>query len=183
MKLQNEKFIIDITTLDTAKCAFNDDYIVCFRENAKYEFSKTRIISVDSGDTINKIALVGDFFLYDENCAVLENSVLTVLQNDMLLQIDLNTCQVIKQKPIEAFGVNFELHLTPVGYLVYGESAIATYNKDLNQIWSFSGKDIFAATSDKTAFAIEKETIKLYDFEGNFYELDFTGKLITQVYK
>lgn len=50
MKLQKDKFIIDITILDTANCAFNDDYIVCFRENAEYEFSKTRIVSIDSGD-------------------------------------------------------------------------------------------------------------------------------------
>lgn len=106
---------------------------------------------------------------------------LTVLQNDMLVQIDLDICQVVKQKFIEEFGGNFELHLTPVGYLVCGESAIATYDKDLNQIWSFSGKDIFAATSDKTAFTIEKDTIKFYDFEGNFYELDFNGKLITEM--
>ena len=51
----------------------------------------------------------------------------------------------------------------------------------LNQIWRFSGKDIFATVSDKTAFTIENDSIKLYDFEDNFYELDFNGKLITEI--
>ena len=51
----------------------------------------------------------------------------------------------------------------------------------LNQIWRFSGKDIFAPARDKTTFTIENDSIKLYDFEDNFYELDFNGKLITEI--
>lgn len=181
MKLQNEKFTIDIAVINTTNCNFNDDYVVYFQENAEDEFSKTRILVIDNDETIHKIALVGDMFLYEEHCAVLEDTVLTVLQNNMLVQIDLSTCRVTNQKPIEEFGGNFELHLTPVGYLVYGESVIATYDSDLNQIWNFSGKDIFATISDKTAFTIENDSIKLYDFEDNFYELDFNGKLITEI--
>ena len=71
--------------------------------------------------------------------------------------------------------------MTPVGYLVYGESVIATYDSELNQIWNFSGKDIFATISDKTAFTIENDSIKLYDFEDNFYELDYNGNVIREV--
>lgn len=180
MKLQNEKFRIDISAVNTDCLNLEVCGCVNFKENANDKFSKSHIITVDNGERVSKITLVGDMFLYDENCAVLENSVLTVLQNDMLVQIDLNTCQVIKQKPIEEFGGNFQLHLTPVGYLVYGESAIATYDKLLNQIWSFSGKDIFAVASGEQAFKIGINTIQLYDFEGNFYELNFNGKLVTE---
>lgn len=181
MKLQNEKFTIDIAVINTTNCNFNDDHVVYFQENAEDEFSKTHILVVDNGEEIHKIALVGDAFLYEEHCAVLEDSVLTVLQNDILVQIDLNVCRVIRQKPIEEFGGNFELHLTPVGYLVYGESVVATYDSELNQIWRFSGKDIFAPVRDKTTFTIENDSIKLYDFEDNFYKLDFNGKLITEI--
>ena len=181
MKLQNEKFTIDIAVINTTNCNFNDDYVVYFQENVEDEFSKTRILAIDNDETIHKIALVGDMFLYEEHCAVLEDTVLTVLQNNMLVQIDLNAYRVVRYKPIEEFGGNFELHLTPVGYLVYGESVVATYDSELNQIWRFSGKDIFAPVRDKTTFTIENDSIKLYDFEDNFYELDFNGKLITEI--
>lgn len=180
MKLQNDKFIIDISLIDTESCVFKDS-IAYFKENEKCELSKTRIITVDDGNTVSKIALVGDLFLYDEDSAVLEDSVLTVLQNDMLVQIDLYSCRMIKYSFIEEFGGNFRLFLITTGYFVFGESAIAVYDKDLKQVWSFSGKDIFAARRDGTDLIIGKNYIKLYDFEGNFYELDFNGKLIGKI--
>ena len=183
MKLQNEKFTVRITVVDTESLNLNSQCFVYFKEKAKNELSKSHIISVNSGTKGSQIILVGDLFLYDEHCAVLENEVLTVLQNNTLVQINLGTSQIIKQKQIEEFGGNFELHLIPTGYLVYGESAVATYDKDLNQIWSFSGRDIFVSSGDGSAFKVEKETISIHDFEGNFYELDFSGKVIKEICK
>lgn len=180
MKLKNDTFKVDIVSVETNRLNLEDDGVF-FREKAENQLSKSHIITIDNGVAVNTIILVGDMFLYDEYCAVLENSVLTVLQNDFLVQIDLNLCQVIKYKPIEEFGGNFELHLTPVGYFVYGESAVATYDKELNQIWRFSGKDIFVALNGKPSFRMTVNTIQLYDFEDNYYELDFGGKLITEM--
>lgn len=134
MKLKNNKFKIDIVTVSADSLNLKADDCVYFGENAEDEFSKSRIITIDNGNTIRKIILVGDFFLYDSYCAVLTDSVLTVLQNDKLVQIDLNTCRIAKQKSVEEFGGSFELHLTPAGYLVYGESSVAVYDKDLNQM-------------------------------------------------
>ena len=178
MKLQNEKFTANITAVDTKNLNLDNQSFIYFEENAKNEFSKSHIISVDNGTRVVQIILVGDLFLYDEHCAVLEYEVLTVLQNNTLVQINLGTSQIIKQKQIEEFGGNFELHLIPTGYLVYGESAVATYDKDLNQIWSFSGKDIFVPTRDRPALEIGAHTVSFYDFENNFYEIDFSGKVI-----
>ena len=52
---------------------------------------------------------------------------------------------------------------------------------DFNKKWSFSGKDIFVSMSDKKPFELCENSIKLYDFEENFYEIDFSGKLISEV--
>lgn len=183
MKLQNEKFTANITAVDTKSLNFDNQRFIYFEENIKNEFSKSHIISVDTGTKTRQIILVGDLFLYSDYCAVLEDEILTVLQNDILVQINLSTCKIAKQKQIEEFGGNFELHLIPTGYLVYGESAVAAYDKDLNQIWSFSGRDIFVSSGDGSAFKVEKETITIHDFQGNFYELDFSGKVIKEICK
>ena len=45
-------------------------------------------------------------------------------------------------------------------------------------LWAFSGKDIFASVSGKLPFEIKDELICLYDFEDNYYEIDFEGKHI-----
>ena len=97
MKLQNEKFTANITAVDTKNLNLDNQSFIYFEENAKNEFSKSHIISVDNGTRVVQIILVGDLFLYDEHCAVLENEVLTVLQNNTLVQINLGTSQIIKQ--------------------------------------------------------------------------------------
>ena len=52
---------------------------------------------------------------------------------------------------------------------------------EFNKKWEFSGKDIFVSISDKMAFELCENSIKLHDFEGDFYEIDFSGKLISEV--
>ncbi len=183
MKLQNEKFTVNIMVVDTQNLNLDNQCFVYFEENAQNELSKSHIISVDNGTWVGQIILVGDLFLYDEHCAVLENEILTVLQNDTIVQIDLCTCKIAKHKQIEEFGGNFELHLISAGYLVYGEGAVAAYDKDLNWIWSFSGKDIFVTRRDRPALKIGAHTVSFYDFEDNFYELDFGGKIIKEICK
>ena len=45
-------------------------------------------------------------------------------------------------------------------------------------LWAFSGKDIFASVFGKLQFEIKDELICLYDFEDNYYEIDFEGNSI-----
>lgn len=53
---------------------------------------------------------------------------------------------------------------------------------EFNERWKFLGKDIFVSVSGKTAFQLCEKTVKLYDFEDNFYEIDFDGTLISDIY-
>ena len=52
---------------------------------------------------------------------------------------------------------------------------------NFNKKWSFSGKDIFVSMSEKKAFDLCENSIKLHDFGGHFYEIDFSGKLINEM--
>ena len=53
-------------------------------------------------------------------------------------------------------------------------------DNNLNELWNFCGKDIFVSISGKNPFEICNDRIKLYDFEDNYYEINFDGKQINQ---
>ena len=59
------------------------------------------------------------------------------------------------------------------GYIIYGEIEITMLDFNFEKQWSFSGKDIFASISGKEPFKILENSICLYDFEDNYYEIDF----------
>ena len=61
--------------------------------------------------------------------------------------------------------------------MIYGEIEIIKLDNNFNIVWKFSGKDIFVSVSGKNAFEFTAGSIKLYDFEDNFYELDFDGNI------
>lgn len=45
--------------------------------------------------------------------------------------------------------------------------------------WSFSGRDIFVRyMGEEPAFEMKSDRICLYDFEDNYYEIDYDGNVI-----
>lgn len=142
------------------------------------DYVKAFIFDVDFYGHIKKIALVVFATEPEGNIAVLKNDVLTLLQNERFLRIDLSEGYIIEEKSFEILGSVFETREFENDYIVYGEIEIARFDKLFNKLWSFSGKDIFVSNSDKKAFEISDNRIKLYDFEGNYYEIDFDGKVL-----
>lgn len=86
--------------------------------------------------------------------------------------------QIVNIKPTDMFGSVFSLNKFGDNYILHGEIEIARYNCDFNKIWSFSGRDIFASISGKNAFEMTENSIRLYDFRDNYYEIDYNGKKI-----
>ena len=183
MFLQNECYKIDIQ-VDSA-------YTIGSSDNKRYEvilnpnnfisgdFYKTYSISVESRTGLLRLALVGDYYICEEDCAVLEGNILTILLNNMVAQIDVETAAIITSVIIDDLGVNFGIYSTDYGYIVHGEINIQMLDRDLHTKWIFSGKDIFVSVTDKTPFELCDDRIKLYDFEDNYYEIDYNGNLIT----
>ena len=50
---------------------------------------------------------------------------------------------------------------------------------DFCKKWSFSGRDIFVSQFREKPFEICDNLIRLYDWEDNYYEIDFDGNLLT----
>lgn len=141
---------------------------------------KVLSIQIDLYQKVISIALIGDYCTYDTDCAILEGVVLTILQNDTIFQLNVNNGSMILFKELDCFGCNFGIYKVKSGYIIYGEIEIIMLDFDFNKKWSFSGRDIFVSVSGKESFKLCENSIKLYDFEDNFYEIDFTGNLISQ---
>ena len=181
--LQNGKYHVRISTAHT--------YIVESADNRKYDYIlnpngltrnnmyRTLCISV-MGATNAEIALVGDYHTSDCDCAILEGDILTVLQNDYISQIDLKTFQIVAGYKVDVFGTTFAIYRISDGYLIYGEIEIIKLDNEFNTVWKFSGRDIFVSITGRNAFELTDHSIKLYDFEDNFYEIDFNGNLIRE---
>ncbi len=133
---------------------------------------------VFSGQT-RHIALIGEMPFSHENCALLEGSVLTMMQNDAITQIDIRSCSVLRYRELGSFGSNFSIHRVRDGYIIHGEMAIIMLDDELNMKWNFWGRDIFATLSDKIVFELCENSIRLHDFEDNFYEIDYAGNLVS----
>lgn len=137
-------------------------------------------IQIDSYTKSIRIALIGDYYSYDTDCAVLEGESLVILQNHSIVQLDINNGSMLFSKKIECFGCNFGIYRVKSGYIIYGEIEITMLDFNFDKKWSFSGRDIFVSISGKKPFELCENSVKLYDFEDNFYEIDFMGNIISE---
>lgn len=102
------------------------------------------------------------------------------MQNDAIIQIKANNGALLRYKRLDCVGCNFAIYKVKQGYIIYGEIEIILLDFDFNKQWAFSGRDIFASISGKKPFELCDKSIRLYDFEDNFYEIDFDGNLIKE---
>lgn len=185
MKLENNKYKVNIQvdeefSLDDNKKDKYDFifYPDSFRESYLY---KTFSIEVTGQQTTEKISLVGSYYIKNDNCAVLEDDILTVLQNTTITQINLRNHEIITYKEIEDCFCGFEIYKIQDFYIIYGEMEIIRLDNNLNKVWQFSGADIFVTPDEDPAFELCDDRIKARDWQGNYFEIDFDGRVITEV--
>lgn len=65
--------------------------------------------------------LICDFYSYVEDCAVLEDKILTVLQNDAIVQLNVNDGTMINFKEFDCFGCNYGIYRVQNGYMILKE--------------------------------------------------------------
>ena len=194
--MYNEKRKVYILNLKNALCSveisIDTTYSVQSSDNKHYnlelnpnnyrhnDYYKTFAIHIDLFNSEIDIALVGDFYCYESDCAVLDGKVLTIMQNNTISQICVDNGALILHKEFECCGCTFGLYRVTNGYIIYGEIEIVMLDLNFDKLWAFSGKDIFVSQTRKDVFVLGEHSIKLYDWEDNFYEIDYTGKLISE---
>lgn len=184
MHLENDLYAIQI--------GLDESYIVDSPDNKSYDkilnpanlehnnLTSTFSITVTEAGNMKKIALIGEPFSCVSHCGVLENSMLTVLQNNTITQIDLKTKEIVQYKQFECFGCSIALYQCFDGYIIHGEVEIIKLNHNFEKKWSFSGADIFVTPDNQPTFEMTENRIKLYDWNGTYYELDLDGTLSTE---
>lgn len=126
-------------------------------------------------------ALIGAGTWCVEGCAVLNGAVLTVLMDRRALQLSLDPFEQLDSKKISADGPLLALYPWGEDFLVHGELEVLRLDRRLRVLWSFSGRDIFVTRGGGKAFEMEQGRIRLRDWEGNRYELDPDGKLLSEL--
>jgi hypothetical protein len=72
----------------------------------------------------------------------------------------------------------FEFYDLEDDILLRGETAIHRIDKKGNVVWNYGGRDIWVNIDGQNQIEINKDTIKLIDFESNEYWIDFNGKTL-----
>ena len=184
MILDNKICTVNISIDDTYTIGSADnkyyDVVMNPSNLRKNDLSKTFSILIDLGYRRYRIALIGSYLSCDSDCAVLEDRSLLVLQDDFLIKIDVLNETLAEVKRIDSFGNNFGIFRIQKGYVIYGEIEITMLNDMLEKQWTFSGKDIFVTQSTKKPFVILDDAIELFDWENNYYKIDFKGNLMEE---
>ena len=184
MLLENEVCTVKISLDDTYTVGSADnrhyDMVINPSDLSSSDLSKTFSISIDVHHHNYMIALVGSYLSCEYDCAILEGNNLLVLQDDNLVVIDVLSGALIKSIHMDCFGSNFSIYRIPKGYIIYGEIEIIMLNDAFEKQWTFSGRDIFVTQSNKNPFAICDNAIELFDWEDNYYKIDFGGNLLEE---
>lgn len=144
------------------------------------ELTKVFSLLIDLYDHDIMLALIGSHLSDVEGCAVLDGHSLIVMMNEQIFKINVLDGTLIDYKTLDIFGSNFALFKIDKGYVVHGEVDILFLSESFEITASFSGRDIFVSISGKKAFTLTKDTVQLFDFEDNYYEIDFEGKIINE---
>lgn len=185
MILSNEVYEINISKVNyPLRSAGTTKYSRIFNlhEYKKSDFHAAFVIQVKTICGKVCVALIGSFYADAEHCAVLDGSLLTVLMDDEIVCFDLSDISIMKHKSI---GNETYFSIYPIidGYLVHGELSILRLDKDFQQVWNFSGSDIWVIQDgNQAAFRIENDQIFLEDWNGIKYTLNMDGKLLWDTY-
>lgn len=147
---------------------------------ANDELAKVFEIHIDLLGRELTLAIIGSHLADIENCALLDGQDLIIMMNEQFFKINVLDGTLINYKAHDVFGSNFALFKIENGYVAHGEVEILFLNEKFELTASFSGRDIFVSVSGKNPFVLTEDTIQLYDFEDNYYEIDFNGKIIKE---
>ena len=185
MKLSNEDYVVEIKAKskdceDISKSQHFDHVFVI--EDSDYFAS----FAIDIHDLVRgkifNIAIICGWCMPSKHIAILEESVLLLLTQATLAAIDLKTMTLLRQREVVSLGTAFGLYPFGENYLVHGELDIVMLDRQLEKLWSFSARDIFALPSGEEAFEIIGERIVVRDWMAYQYTLDQGGNLISEEY-
>ena len=144
------------------------------------EFHSAFSVKVETKIQTITIGLIGSFYASDGQCAALEDATLTVLMDDEIFVLDLESISLVQHTAIgdESY---FAIYPIENGFIIHGEQTILRLNRNFEPVWHFCGSDIFVTQNNgKGSFAIADDRISLEDWNGYKFILDLDGKLLQE---
>ena len=179
--INNCSIEISLETDYNFKSADNKQYDKIINLMRNEERTKTISIKIEKDENIKEVALIVPFFTYVDKCALPTEQYIFFMFDKLLCLFNPITMEIVKQTEIPSSGTMFSLLSYDKDFILYGEMEIYRVTKDLKIKWEFLGKDIFVRyKGEEPAFEMKEDRICLYDFEDNYYEIDYDGKIIEE---
>lgn len=180
------------------KYNFNE-YSICIKDAPHYSFNSTDNkhydsviilgekdfnrcieIEVEKHGEVKNVLMVAPYHTPTESFVAPHKDGLFMMLNNILCVFSPESTAITKQIQINPMiEIMYEVHQLEDDYILYGEMNIYRISQELVVKWDFSGRDIFVRyQGNEPAFLMKQDRICLYDFEDNYYEIDFDGKLI-----
>ena len=132
MKLTNNRCAVEVTLDDNFDLKSPDhreyDFVLNVDGYTAQDYYRVLSLSVNLFHDKYKIALVGSGQSYPDDCAVLDDEVLTVIQDNRVVRLDLHNRTVVATYDTDLYGCAFGLYSTPDGYFIHGELEVITPN-------------------------------------------------------
>lgn len=183
MKIDYKSFEIEVIDDKNYKLKSTNDLHqyrkVYFKENEYRSSSKHAIIVKEYGIEISSILICeteGATGIH-ENSFIIEDNKIWILVSNKVYCFEIPSLKIIWQKEFDQF-TNFCIYQLEENFVIHGELEIFRITKNGEIIWRFGGRDIWISVDGKDPFNIERDKIRLFDFESNEYVLDFNGNVI-----
>ena len=157
------------------------DIIIKIEKSNYIKYIEMKIEIYDMTKYVLLIASPHTLIQYHTFTALHDNGIFMML-NEVLCVFNPETLDIDKQTTIDPWGTMFDVYSYEKDYILYGETDIYRISSNLAIMWKFSARDIFVRyKSAEPAFEIKKDRICLYDFLDNYYEIDYSGKIICEI--
>ena len=181
MVLANDQYTVTITVESMPSL---EDYTMIYRPDDfdLSDYYSARLLKIEhNGRQPRFLALVDLVTSCAEHCAVLESDILTMIQFDRILRINLREGVVCQCVDCDNIGGLEQIHPIENGYIIKGECDVFRYDSALTRVWHFCGRDILASPTGDVCFLLENGNIHCRDWLGWKYVLNFDGRLISEV--
>ena len=163
---------------DYFKATNNKQYckIINLTKNERY-----RAISIKIEDTKEVCLIVPMFYTAIDKCVVLTEKCIFFMFDRLLFLFDPITMEIVKQTENSSSGTMIAAYSYNEDFILHGEMEIYRVTKELEVKWEFRGRDIFVRyKGEELAFDMKEDRICLYDWQDNYYEINYDGKILLE---
>jgi len=179
------EFLLDIYRDESFEKASADNlhkYDLVYLEDSQYVFPTMVGIKVFKQTELLKSAIIGSVgggTGIHKNSVVYETSRILVCCSDTIFCLSIPELEMLWRTKAD-LATCFEIFKYQDNYIVHGELEISRLDKDGKILWQKSGADIFTRiTGEGPDFEMQKDYIRVKDFQNREYRFDYNGKDLT----